>query len=450
MNIAKMIRSCKHSGPGTGVPMIRSIINSVLVCSVCASVVCVAQQLASASKRLPVPRGKYAVARIGYDWIDRSRPEALSNIPNAHREIMVYVWYPAEKGRNNKPAEYLPGVENLAKSSEVESMKNFWDDAWDLVVSGRIETDTFEKSPVAEGKERFPLVVFSPGLGVPSTTYTTLIEEVVSHGYIVASIEPTYEVPVAFPDGRVVPFSEAATGRNQPTPPNENREKFLHRMHAFDAPHFDKWAADIRFTIDQVTSVNKAGNNAAPFSGRVDLSSIAAWGHSFGGRAAPRACQLDQRIKACLNADGLGSDGPIFTYEGASLPSQPFLWMEVFHEPPTDAQLAPYEITRKDWDKNHQAQLAINEKELKECPGDSYHVTINLPGIEHSSFTDMPLIESTTKEEVDNAVRSLGVIEDYTIAFLDRYLKQGKSELLDATTVRPAGVMLEIFAPTRR
>jgi hypothetical protein len=84
---------------------------------------------------------------------------------------------------------------------------------------------------------------------------------VVSHGYIVASIEPTYEVPVAFPDERVVPFSEAATGRNQPTPPDETQERFLQRMHAFDAPHFDKWAADIRFTIDQVTSVNIAGKN---------------------------------------------------------------------------------------------------------------------------------------------------------------------------------------------
>jgi hypothetical protein len=111
--------------PGTGVPMIRSISSSVLVCSVCASDVCVAQQLASASKRLPAPRGKYAVARIGCDWIDRSRPEALSKIPNVHRDIMVYVWYPTEKGRKNRAAENLPGVKSIAKSSEVESMRFF-------------------------------------------------------------------------------------------------------------------------------------------------------------------------------------------------------------------------------------------------------------------------------------------------------------------------------------
>ena len=35
--------------------------------------------------------------------------------------------------------------------------------------------------------------------------------------------------------------------------------------------------------------------------------------------------------------------------------------------------------------------------------------------------------------------------EDYTLAFLDRYLKQRKSELLDVTTKRPAGVVLERF-----
>ncbi|MGA8503408.1 MAG: hypothetical protein WB683_17785, partial [Candidatus Sulfotelmatobacter sp.] len=415
--------------------MTRAKISAVFFCSVYASVFCIAQQPASASKRLPAPRGKYAVARIGYDWVDRSRPETLSPIPDAHREIMVYVWYPAERGRKSKAADYLPGSESIARSSEGESMKSFWGDDWELVVSGRVETDTSETSPIAEGKELFPLIVFSPGLGVPSTAYTALIEEVVSHGYIVASIEPTYEVPaVVFPDGRVVPFSDAASGRHLPAPPGETREKFVQRMHAFDAPHFDRWAADIRFAIDQVTSVNVARKDAAPYSGRVDLNNVAAWGHSFGGRAAPRACQLDRRIKACLNADGLGPDGPIFTYAGVGLPSQPFLWMEVFHEPPTDAQLAPYKMTRKDWDKNHQTQLAVDEQELRACPGGSYHVSINLPGIEHSSFTDVPLIESENKEDADNAVRSLGVIEDYTIAFFDRYLKQGKSELLDGTT----------------
>jgi pimeloyl-ACP methyl ester carboxylesterase len=428
--------------------MIRSTVCLALACSVCVPVVCDAQQSSIAAKRLPAPTGKYAVGRIGYDWIDKSHPEPLSKIPNARREIMVYLWYPTEKGGEHKAAEYVPGLKKIAESPESEGLKEFWGDAWPVVESGQIEIDTSEDSPIVRTKERFPLIVFSPGLGVNSTAYTTLIQEVVSRGYIVASIEPTYEVPaVAFPDGRIIRALDEAMGRHQRTPPGETREQFVKRMHAFDAPHFDKWAADVRFTIDHVTTLNTSKEDASPFSQRLDLTHIAAWGHSFGGRAAARACQLDKRITACLNADGLGPDGPIFTYKGASLPSQPFLWMEVFHEPPTEAQLAPYKMTRKDWDRNHQAQLLTNEQQLKACPGGSYYVSINLPGIEHSSFSDQPLIQSEEKEDTKNAARSLAVIEEYTIAFFDRYLKQRKSELLDGTTRRPAGSMLEQFGP---
>ena len=385
---------------------------------------------------------------MGYDWVDTSRIETLSKVAGVHREIMVFVWYPTDRAPIIKPAEYLPSAKLIAKSIGNEGMKDFWDDASALVVSGKVESDTSEASPIATGKVRFPLIVFMPGLGVPSTAYTTLIEEVVSRGYIVASIEPTYESPaVAFPDGRVIPFSQAATGRNQPAPPDETREKFLARMHAFDAPHLDRWAQDMRFTVDQVTMLSHAGEKAAPFSGRVDLSNIAAWGHSFGGRAAPRACQIDRRIKACLNADGLATDGPIFRYAGASLPSQPFMWMEVFHQPPSDEQLAQFQITRKDWDKNHQTQIETDEQELKECPGGSYHVSINLPGINHFSFTDRPLIRSDTKENTDQALGALAVIEKYTVAFFDRYLREEKDHSLDAPPKDQTGIVIEKFEP---
>jgi hypothetical protein len=426
-----------------------STIRSVLIGSVFLSIVCSAQQPETTFKQLPAPRGKYAVGRIAYDWVDKTRPETLSKIPGANRELMVYVWYPAEPVDDHERAEYLPGAQTIAKSSESGKEKEFWGDNWPVVASGDVRTSTIDRPRIARTKERFPLIVFSPGLGVSSTTYTTLIQEVVSHGYIVAAIDPTYEVPVvAFPDGRVVPYLEEATLRHQSTPPGENREQFLKRMHAFDAPHLDKWAADMRFAIDQVALLNEAEKTTSPFSGRVDLIEIAAWGHSFGGRAAARACQLEPRITACLNADGLGTEGPIFVYEGASLPSQPFLWMEVFHEPPTDAQLAPYGTTRKEWDKNHQVQLVTNERQLKDCPGGSYHVRINMPGIEHMSFSDQLFIESEKKEDLDNAARSLQVIEDYTVAFFDRYLKQSKGALLEVTTERPASITLEKFGPS--
>jgi dienelactone hydrolase len=255
----------------------------------------------------------------------------------------------------------------------------------------------------------------------------------VSHGYIVAAIEPTFEVPaVAFPDGRVLGISEDATGRHKISPPGDTKEKFLQRLHDFDSGHLDKWAADVRFVIDKITELNAADKDAEPFSGRVDLSNIAAWGNSFGGEAAARACQTEPRVKACLNADGAGPDGPVFAYPGTSLPSQPFLWMDVHHASPTEELLTMFHTTREAWDADHQAQAAAGQKELKASPGGSFHVTIHLPGTEHFSFTDKPFIDAKTPEDSSRAASISQAIGQYTLAFFDRYLKQQSGGALES------------------
>ncbi|GHO69804.1 hypothetical protein KSC_086960 [Ktedonobacter sp. SOSP1-52] len=59
--------------------------------------------------------------------------------------------------------------------------------------------------PLATNQARYPVLIFSPGMGLLPTDYTTLIEDLVSHGYIVVGIAPTYSASaVAFADGRVV------------------------------------------------------------------------------------------------------------------------------------------------------------------------------------------------------------------------------------------------------
>jgi hypothetical protein len=180
----------------------------------------------------------------------------------------------------------------------------------------------------------------------------------------------------------------------------------------------------MRYVIGQITRLNgETGATRAPFAGRIDLANIGAWGHSFGGRVAARLCQIDEDVKACLDADGLGPDGPIFAYEREKLPPQPFMWIEVFHAPPSDAQLAPYGMTREQWEKNHAEQLLKNEKELSECRGGSYHIMVNLPEIEHFSFTDQPIITAKTKQDVDHAIDTLTILDDYMRGFFDRYLK---------------------------
>jgi Platelet-activating factor acetylhydrolase, isoform II len=188
----------------------------------------VLSQTSSAVIELPSPSGKYAVGRIAYHWEDNSRMEQFSKVAQAHRELMVYVWYPVDaRDKHSKHAEYLPGVAVIAGNKEGQEMRDYWGDAWEQLRLNKVAAETLDAPPVASGEERFPPVTFSPGLGVPVTAYTGLIQEVVSHGYIVVSIEPTYETPaVVFPDGHLVASVPEATGRHLPTPPGETREQF--------------------------------------------------------------------------------------------------------------------------------------------------------------------------------------------------------------------------------
>lgn len=385
--------------------------------------------LSDAGERaLPSPTGKFGVSRIAYDWVDLSRAETAINDPSAHRELMVYIWYPTDTGRTGGVrAAYLPGVKEIAKDPNATEAKDFWGDSWPAIASGQVVSETLEDVPIASGIERFPLLVFAPGLGISSTTYTSLIQQLVSHGYVIASIEPTYEVAaVVFSNGRVITERPEATGRGS-SPPNESRQQFLKRLHAFDAGHINKWAEDMDFVIRKISTMDSdTGADRAPFAGRIDFSDIGAFGHSFGGRVAARLCQINKRVKACLDADGLGPDGPIFAYEGASLPSQPFMWIDMFHPPPTDAELAPYKMTVAQWEKNHAEQLMTDERELSQYPGNTYHITVNLHGIGHLSFTDQPIIAAKTTQEINDDVETLAVLEDYICDFFSRYLKPSK------------------------
>ena len=60
-------------------------------------------------------------------------------------------------------------------------------------------------------------MLLSHGLGGTGFEYTSLIEELVSHGYVVAAVEHTvYCLAVAFPDGKIVPFHREAIPADLP------------------------------------------------------------------------------------------------------------------------------------------------------------------------------------------------------------------------------------------
>ena len=380
---------------------------------------------------LPRPTGSFDVGRVGFDWTDRSRREVLSKDRDAKRELMVYVWYPAEKGdKNGKPAPYLPGAAAINTLPD-RALSGADGKLWPAILSGEIATHAMEGATPARIPARFPVLMFSHGLGSPVFHYTAFIDELVSHGYIVASIEHTYEVNVvAFPDGRIVPLSPISWSVYGPQPPAVSDEEASRKALAFEKERDNVWAADISFALDQLTKLD--GDKDSLFFAKLDLAHVGAFGLSIGGRAVGRACQLDRRIKACVNGDGAPDEGAVLNYPGADPPSQPFLLEEIFVASPTDKELAEAHESRQHFNQSIAEHDAAVGKQLRRCEDGGYRVTINAPDSDHNSFTDVPLMESSDDPKAEAAApHSLSLTVDVTIAFFGKYLRADKDSLLD-------------------
>jgi hypothetical protein len=62
----------------------------------------------SATNPLPLPTGPYPVGRVSYDWVDTARAEIYAANPDERRELVVFLWYPAQPDPTTEFAPYLP------------------------------------------------------------------------------------------------------------------------------------------------------------------------------------------------------------------------------------------------------------------------------------------------------------------------------------------------------
>jgi predicted esterase len=375
--------------------------------------------------QLPTPVGPFGVGRIGYDWVDSSRPDGHSTDPQAHRDLMVYLWYPSQKGKPESFGAYLPGAKQMDANATVRPvMQEEFGPNWPSIVSGAISSHAIVNAPIAKSVKRFLVVILSHGLGGTSFEYTALIEDLTSHGYVVAAIENTYmAAAVVFPDGRVVPAYHA------PENPNMTPDQRFQQMMKGAGQQINTGAQDVIFALNQLTELNSGNQQRFVLAKRLDLSRVVAMGHSAGGAGATLACQLDARFKACLDLDGAmppiaafpeNPDGHWFT--------QPVLLLEIDHSGQrrgfNDAQNVDY--------------LKKKEEQLNKCPLGSYDVTLKSAGLVHASFSDYPLLAAHGQAaETELALHNLKLTESFIRAFLEKTLQNAQTSLLDGETNSP-------------
>ena len=157
-----------------------------------------------------------------------------------------------------------------------------------------------DNADVSPQEQSYPVVILRAGASAPVLNYTTLTEDLASHGYVVVGFDAPYRTTVvAFSDGRVM----------NRTPQNDCEErKSTEQLDCFNKL-LGAWTTDMTFVLDRLEQLNTSQGPDNKFAGRLDLTRVGAFGHSFGGAQALQFCHDDSRCKAGIDIDGrpLGS-----------------------------------------------------------------------------------------------------------------------------------------------
>jgi len=267
---------------------------------------------------LPEPTGPH---KVGTRWIvltDSSRFEMLAPSPGGKRQLIVRVWFPADSVAGASD-DYIESdvAKGIATGLKLPSFA--------LSHLTNISTHSYRRAWLPSQPQRFPLILFSHGYGVGTESQNTVqMEELASHGFVVASIDHPYEAgAILMPDGKVAlanpPFNPAdsasltqalaAITQLQQATDTSAMLGPLRTMYANSAPldtSIVRWTDDTRFVLDQITAMSAPHEGGDTlFAGRLATDKVGLLGMSFGGATAAAFCTIDTRCAAGMNLDGL-------------------------------------------------------------------------------------------------------------------------------------------------
>ncbi len=268
--------------------------------------------------RLPEPTGPFAVGRTSFDWVDKTRTDVLSPHPGTKRELMVWVWYPASKNGASGTNTYVSdGYRNAIEQHEGPILSG-----WVKRDLRLVQPESLKDAPVAEEQTSYPVILMKSGIGASSTDYTTLAEDLASHGYLVVGNDSPYSTVVTvFHDGRKVERTAAG---------NPGEGASLSAWEQAIGPLLQTWTADTGFELDQLKLLNETPGR---FFGKLNLQQVGIFGHSFGGATSAEFCHEDVRCKA-----GVDVDGQPFGEVVLSGVTKPFLLILSDHSSETDSE----------------------------------------------------------------------------------------------------------------
>jgi predicted dienelactone hydrolase len=367
---------------------------------------------------LPKPTGPYPVGTRILDMVDGSRSEDEVADPKIKRELIVQVWYPAHPS-NNELAPYNRAAETKFLSS----------------YRSLLRTNSRMDAPLAMQGAPFPVLLFNHGWSGRRTLDTFLTEELASHGYVVASIDHTYNaMRVALPGGRVV---DGVRGGDL----NNLGASTVAQIETLWNKELDKWTADEVFVLNSLQAANL--DPQSPWYGRLNTNMVGAIGHSFGGAASLQVCGLDNRVRSAINMDGWTFGGLRYRSSNKSI-----MFLSEAVDPAGLAKLH----SSSNPDERMAAELDLTDMDavstyLKDYGG--YRLFIS--GTQHMDFTDQPLTSPFSLLSFTGPIapaRIQNILRTYVLAFFDKTLRGQDPAVLNRDNSSPFHeVQMEQWTP---
>jgi predicted dienelactone hydrolase len=277
----------------------------------------------------------------------------------------------------------------------------------------QVHAHSISNATVSPAQQTYPVIIMRSGIGALSTDYTTLAEDLASHGYIVVGMDAPYSTSVVvFSDGRVVTKTEAGNPSDSDLPAAE-QDHLINNLITI-------WSADTSFVLDQLEQLNRSDPSGI-FTHRLNLQAVGVFGHSFGGATAAQFCHDDSRCKAGIDLDGAPYGNVI--QQGLH---RPFMFLLSDHGNPTDVESRTI--------LNHIQSI------YSSLPSDE-RFWASIRGTSHFNFSDQALLRDNTLSRLAGAIgsidphRGLAVTAGCILQFFDHSLK-GKPTNISTNVLR--------------
>lgn len=338
--------------------------------------------------QLPRPTGSYNVGTSTHFLKDTSR----HHNDEKSRPLLVRIYYPSMETQKKYPP-YLSDTMHLYKEKIVH---NYNVSPEDLKYLDGIRDWAMPDAPIDAENSPFPVLFFSPGFFMAAQLYSSLIEEMASHGYVVVAINHTDACwPVMFPDGsNPVILPELANIFS-------NKERSC--LQTFDMTQ-ETWIKDVEFVLSWLRN--------QPLTKSLDLSAMGIFGHSFGGSTAIEAARQYEAFRAVVNLDG-SLFGPNWDkpFETPSL-------FVVAEKQLTHEEVLNAGLTIEQFDS---LQARCSKKVFDQLKDNSFYVTVK--NADHATFVDSKLIKSPLHKNELNPLRGIEITRTLLVDFFDHYLK---------------------------